>query len=570
MPASGLLVDMFLGGTFVNFTVFKRKSTTSDASAWRAAVVIGAIALAAPFVSSAVVTTAASVAPLQWEACPPPPPGIPDGGQQCARLSVPLDYRVSNGPMIEISISRVQSAQPGLRRGVLLLNPGGPGGQGLGLPRLFALLLPQSVRDRYDLIGFDPRFVGTSTPVSCGLRGVETQRAIPTLEENGGFDATVAFARRIADGCAAVSGDVLPFATTANTARDMDLIRQALGEQKISYLGYSYGTYLGAVYSTLFPSRTDRFVLDSLVDPKAVWRKQFLSLGLGGEIRFPDFANFLIANEATYHQGTTQAEVRERFFELVDAAERNPITVGTFVIDGPFFRLLTFAGLYNDGSFPGTAEIWQLVDSMRSKAGNTRNVSAALQPLLSDLMPRASAFPGVPEDNGAASALAIVCDDAIWSRSIAQYRTEYFQQSTAFPLFGPLFSNIFPCAFWPNQPVAPPVPISSTGPANILLVQNLRDPATPYPGARQMRAALGQRARFVTVDQGGHTAYILQSNTCANDTITAFLANGTLPGNEVSCPANAPAAAASVQASKQSAERSRAIEEFMRLTRPLH
>ncbi|MGH8186976.1 MAG: alpha/beta fold hydrolase, partial [Steroidobacteraceae bacterium] len=194
---------------------------------------------------------------------------------ECGTLNVPLDYRNPNGRTIDIAVSRIKSSRPDLRRGVLLLNPGGPGAQGLDMPRAGLILFPQSVSTRYDLIGFDPRGIGRSNPVSCGLSALVTLQIFPPLEQPGGFQATADFMRNAADACAAVSGDLLPFITTRNTARDMDRLRQALGEQKISYLGYSYGTYLGTVYAQLFPTRTDRFVLDSAVNPNAVWRTQF-------------------------------------------------------------------------------------------------------------------------------------------------------------------------------------------------------------------------------------------------------------------------------------------------------
>src|SRR5438132_3146330 len=194
--------------------------------------------------------------PLQWTSCPPVA-GLPD--QQCATLQVPLDYGRPDGRQITVGVSRIAASNPALRRGVLLINPGGPGGSGIDLPRILALLLPQSVLDRYDLIGFDPRFVNTSTPITCGLTP-EDLSALPPWPLPGGVEQNAVVARDVADRCAQNAGDLLPFATTENTARDMDQIRKALGEQTISYLGYSYGTYLGAVYATLFPDRTDRVV----------------------------------------------------------------------------------------------------------------------------------------------------------------------------------------------------------------------------------------------------------------------------------------------------------------------
>jgi pimeloyl-ACP methyl ester carboxylesterase len=424
---------------------------------------------------------------------------------------------------------------------------------------MFAALLPQSVLDAYDLIGFDPRFVGASTPVSCGLTEAERDQVVLPLEQPGGFPATAAFMREVADRCAGQAGDVLRFATTANTARDMERIRQALGEEKISYLGYSYGTYLGAVYAALFPGRMDRFVLDSSVGNKWIWRQQARSQGPGGELRFPDFANFAAANDATYHLGDTPSEIRTLFFELLDRLEENPVTLpdGT-VVKGPWFRALTFRGLYFDSDFPDLALIWQFVNESGGKAAASPGMLAAVEALT----PAAAAVE-VPEDNNTASGLAILCDDVAWPRSVPKYRQDFLSDSRRYPMFGALGSNIWPCAFWHHKPVERLVMITSNGPRNILIVQNLRDPATPLEGALQMRKALGQRARFVSVNQGGHTVYLLNPNACADEIVTAYLAEGTFPGGDLSCPADPPSAAAH----SVDALRAQAIQELARRVR---
>jgi len=215
---------------------------------------------------SAQAGTASSV---QWNVpCDPPSGALHDNGQVCALLSVPLDYRDPGGKQITVAISMIKAADPKQRRGVLLLNPGGPGGAGLDMPRVMYALLQntpaQPVLDKYDLIGFDPRFIGHSTPATCGLTAQQADQALVPLEQNRSFDATVAYNQQVASGCIQnIGADTVPFVTTANTVRDMDAIRQALGEDKINYFAWSYGSYLGAVYASLYPDRTDRIVIDS-------------------------------------------------------------------------------------------------------------------------------------------------------------------------------------------------------------------------------------------------------------------------------------------------------------------
>lgn len=202
----------------------------------------------------------------KWHRCESGNPA----GYQCAKIKVPLDYSRPGGKKIELAISRIKTSTASERRGVLLLNPGGPGGEGLSMPLMMEPELPKSVKRRYDLIGFDPRGVGQSSPVSCGLTDKEREWQRPYKPAT--FAKDVKWARTVAEKCRAKGGDKLRHLTTRNTARDMDVIRSVLGEKKISYLGYSYGTYLGAVYTQMFPKRADRFVLDSAVDPQRIWR----------------------------------------------------------------------------------------------------------------------------------------------------------------------------------------------------------------------------------------------------------------------------------------------------------
>jgi pimeloyl-ACP methyl ester carboxylesterase len=458
---------------------------------------------------------------LQWQACPLPPEGIPDAGQQCATLTVPLDYMHPNGQKITVSVSRISAAKPSERRGVLFMNPGGPGGPGLDLPRIATIIMPQSILNKYDLIGFDPRGVGTSSPLTCGLSGKQADQALPTLMQQGSFTATANFAQQVAQACGTHNQNYLAYFTTANTARDMDQIRQALGTPKINYFAWSYGTYLGAVYASLFPDSTDRFVLDSNVNPSWTWRQQFRSFGLGGSIRFPDFLNWAAAHDGTYHLGMTQDAVHNTYNQLMAKLQKNPITFsdGTVFNDAYFQEFSFFSISDPDTTFPDLATVWQAVNEN--------------QPL--DLQEAPA------NDNPAASGLAIICNDAAWSRSPSQYQSELKADISQYPDFGQLGSNIWPCAFWPNAtPSEPPVTISSQGATKILLVQNRRDPVTPYIGGLGMRRALGDRSRLLSVDApAGHGITYLAGVACADDTVTAYLADGTLPSADASCQGSA-------------------------------
>jgi pimeloyl-ACP methyl ester carboxylesterase len=538
---------------------------------------LAAVALAASLLPPVAARADTPAIPWGNVACDPPPEGIPEpgSGQQCAYVAVPLDHGNPAGRQILLAVSIVR-ADPAQRRGVLFLNAGGPGGPGLDLPRYMHYLLGNTLGQeaatallsRYDLIGFDPRFVGHSTGASCGLTEQQADQALVPITQDHSFEATARFVRRVAGGCEKhIGADTMPFATTAHTARDMDLIRQRLGEDKLNYFAWSYGTYLGAVYATLFPDRTDRVILDSAVGPDWVWRTQFRQFGPGGAQRWPDFAQWAAANDATYRFGRTPQQVTQLYYRLYARADADPrpyppaLPSGALV-NGPMFRELNFFYLAHDVYFPLIAELWQSIIAAREGSrtedaegpdaeGSLPAAPTAPAGMATAAMPRPpqsgpsppipAALLPIPVDNKAASALAILCGDVTWPRSEGQYRHEFHADSRSYPMFGPLGSNIWPCAYWPN-PIEPPVQISSNGPGNILILQNLRDPNTPYAGGLGMHAALGPRSRLVTLDGGGHAIFGYETNACVNRMAVAYLQDGVRPGQDVFCPAEPPPA----------------------------
>ncbi|WP_409185026.1 alpha/beta hydrolase [Amycolatopsis sp. VS8301801F10] len=450
---------------------------------------------------------------VNWGACPADAAAPPQ--LQCASLEVPLDYRQPGGKKISIEVSRLRSTDPAARRGVLLFNPGGPGGPGLTFPLdLVRSGVPTSVLARYDLIGFDPRGVGHSSPVNCGLSPEQLVIAPKYAHTEADVVAASAFAKGIAQQCAASeSAPVLPYLTTANTARDMDQIRAALGEAKISYLGYSYGTYLGGAYATLFPDRTDRMVLDSVLGPGGYDVTAARRFAEGMQDRFPDFAKWAAVRDSVYGLGATPAAVTATFGKLADKLDKTPVAG----IDGSYFRLETHNLTYQTQTFPRLAQAWQS--------------------LLANQVPP-GAVPPAPtpaEQSETGTMISILCGDNAWPRQISTYQENVAQDRAKYPMLGGLTANVWPCAHWPKQPIEPPVQFSDQGPANLLLVQNTRDPATPLSGALETRAQFGDRARMVTVDQGGHGAALPYTNSCGFGAVAEFLVNGTRPDTDKFC-----------------------------------
>ncbi|MFJ5110372.1 alpha/beta hydrolase [Streptomyces sp. NPDC088551] len=455
---------------------------------------------------------AATPSTPRWGPCPEKTASLP---LECSTLEVPLDYRDPDGGKTEIAISRLASAKPAQRRGVLLTNPGGPGAAGLGYPAVLAASgLPQEVLDSYDVIGFDPRGVGRSAPVTCDLTADQLARGNfpPYAHTAADVARSAANARTIAEQCATSrTAGTLPHITTANTARDMDRIRAALGEPKLSYLGASYGSYLGAVYTTMFPERGDRIVLDSNLGPGGYDVTALRMFARGLEDRFPDFAAFAVAHPE-YGLGTTPRQVTARFFDLAERLEANPVQG----VDGTLFRGVTLDHLFSDVTMPRLAGIWQALDT-----------GGPLPP----------GPPLTPPDNLSSSRYHVICGDSQWPETVREYQKDVAVDRLNHPMLGGSTANIGPCAFWPDERVEPPVRIGDRGPSNVLMVQNERDPGTPLAGARKLRRALGERAVMVTADQGGHGVYLFGRNMCANDAVTAFLTAGQRPPQDLACAA---------------------------------
>ncbi len=469
---------------------------------------------------------------IAWGTCPPLQQGAKrDPREKCGTVTVPLDYQHPNGKTITIEVSEIATAKPGKKRGYLLLNPGGPALEGLDMPTTMAPALPASVLNSYDLIGFDPRGVGASTPMSCGLPG-SSAVGFPYPAADGSIKQNIASAQSVAKDCAKI-GDELQYFTTANTARDMDRIRIALGAAKISYWGQSYGTYLGAVYTSLFPQHTGRMVLEGAVDPGKVWQQQIELWNQGMNDRFPDAAKLAAAGNATLGLGSTTAQVTSTFLALAARLDQKPAAVpgANLSLSGALLREMTYELLLHNTTLADLTKFWKAADDLA--AGNlTAADAAALQQGFADANSPGEA--GVPADNQVTMTMALICGDASWSRNVASYAANTAAARAAYPLSDGMPDNIWPCAFWHKAPIEPPVKVTPNGPRDILVLQNRRDNATPWQGALGMARALGSRAGFVGADNGGHYVYGTGS-ACADQATIAFLTRGTLPAEPEHC-----------------------------------
>ncbi|TGB15837.1 alpha/beta hydrolase [Streptomyces sp. MZ04] len=454
--------------------------------------------------------------PVDWGRCSADQKALNEAGAQCAKVTVPLDHADPGGRTIQIAISRIKAKSPGERRGILLSNPGGPGGTGLANTLALRPAL-KDVADRYDLIGFDPRFLGESTPVTCG-RSPRPTPPPETTTPRKDFEASVRSARDTARRCQE-HGDnarLLPHASTRNVARDMDAIRAALGESTLSYYGVSYGADLGAVYTQLFPRRADRFVLDSSTDPAATQYELFQRSGAPAEAAL---------------EGHIRSDIRK----LLDRAERRPITVDGQRLNAPLLRIVFKQLVQHEENTPQLADV--VSDVKKAAAGELDEPGPALAALLELL--------ASPElESSMVGGAIFMCGDGGWPaggwpKNPETYWKNMQRSRVTQPVFGPYVNGmIAPCAFWGAEPKEPGTRIGNAVP--LLMLQARYDNNVPYDGALALHRKL-TGSRLLTADIRSHGVYArgndgLTPIACADRTVNAYLRDGKLPATDLTCP----------------------------------
>lgn len=465
--------------------------------------------------------------PLAWGPCAPIPGTPVPAGQQCATLRVPLDYRAPGGRTVDVAVTRLRTDRPEARRGTLLVLPGGPGGSGVQRLAQKGEALRAATEGAYDLISLDPRGVGGSTRAGCGIpeadRHLVTLRSWPAAD--GSIAETAERARRTAASCARDGGPEVRSFSTRNEVRDIDRLRVALGERKVSVWGSSYGSYVGAVYAQEHPRQVDRLVLDSTgdPDPARVAYGWLANMAPGAADRFPDFAAWA-ADPAREADGLRLArragDVQPLFLALARELDRAPkeSDVPGVPLTGNRLRQALQNALYSDAAF---APLARLIRAAQDPQGRP-----VLPPELAGALP----------DEDAALTMAVVCNDVRWPGPDSGYAGRVAADRARYPLTAGMPVNITPCAFWEYDEEPKPVRITDEGPSNVLMIQSLRDPATPLAGALKMRAALGERARMVTVGQGGHGMYLGNGNACGDRAVSDFLVTGKRPAGDTHCP----------------------------------
>jgi pimeloyl-ACP methyl ester carboxylesterase len=453
---------------------------------------------------------------IEWRDC---------GAIQCATLAVPLDWSDPRGEQIRLSLARRPAA--GRRIGVLLANPGGPGMSGIELVRAADAAFGDQVREHFDVVSWDPRGVGSSSPATCThdldfFYAVDRNSTSATAER-----ANVDASRRFVESCEKASGSLLPYLSTRSTVRDMDAIRAAMGEPTISFLGYSYGTFLGALYADRYPRRVRAMVLDGAVDPAASYDDSVTAQAVGFQRALDAFLAWCddssdckfapTGDPTTAFEGVMSMLEQETLPAEIDGEQRTlgigeaNIGVATALYYGEGANGWVRLGeALNDAAIGDGSELLELSDEYtgRETGGDYGDVTDAFY--------------------------AVGCLDGPAPRTAGAVEQLAKRAARAAPDFGPSTAWLgLPCTFWPVKADGRPTPVHAAGAAPILVVGTTNDPATPYEQAQALAGELDS-GHLLTYDGEGHTAYG-RGHSCVDRAVDEYLVTLELPPEGARC-----------------------------------
>ncbi len=456
---------------------------------------------------------------LKWKNCT-------DGlGFECASLDVPIDYTKPTGPKISVGLTRVPARNQSKKIGVLLVNPGGPGASGRKFARQLAFgALPAEVRDRFDLIGWDPRGVGVTMTIKClADKDFDRINALdPTPDTPAEFDQFVAGVKEFADGCSKRNGDKLKFAATDDVVNDMDRIREALGVEQISYMGFSYGTYLGAKYADRYPKRVRAFMLDGALDPTVDSDERVRRQAVGFEKELNEF--FLACDKAGCPFANGDETAAQAFDRIMNGIESKPLNGGGGRLLGPgegWTGVLT--GLYSK------EQGWPILRS--ALRGANKGDGSALLAMYDQYANRGpdGVYENVTDANAATNCLDVPASKVV--SHYADLADEFARTAPRFGRFAALSSMV--CAFWKIPVRGSLAPVKAVGSSPILVIGTTRDPATPYVWAQSLSQQL-QGSVLLTYDGDGHTAFLTR-NQCIRDVVTPYMVELVVPKAGIVC-----------------------------------
>ena len=444
-----------------------------------------------------------------------------------AVMKVPLDWsKPRNGKTVSITVLRIRSAKQHDRIGSLLINPGGPGGSGLEAALDLAVQeLPQDVLDRFDIVGFDPRGVGLSSPIKCiPAKEKDAELNMPADPVSDvQWNAAVAEATKVADECYKIYGSSLTFYSTAETVRDMEALRAKLGDDKLTYLGYSYGTLLGAEYASAYPDHVRALVLDGAVDPTLDSVAQDKAQAAGFQLAFSHFAQ-----NCTKHSTCKLGSDPQKFVQdLMAKADAQPIPSGNSkdhrVVKGAAVLLAVISALYDQSQWD------QLATALSDAAHGDGSGVLALDDQYNERGPDGS-YTNIEDANA-----TIGCADDTERPSVSQARALQPQWRAADPLFGgSAAASLFMCSLW-KAPPDKPIKVTNSHAPTVLVIGTTGDPATPISGAKHLATLIGS-GDLLTWDGDGHTAY--PKTPCVTQDVDNYLIALKAPTPGSSCPAS--------------------------------
>ena len=455
---------------------------------------------------------------LSWRGC---------GDNDCATLSVPLDYAKPAGKKIGLAVLKVRAGDKSERVGSLVVNPGGPGGSGVLFASAGKYQFGNDLADHFDIVGFDPRGVGKSDPISCGgtSRLDEFLAMDPDPDDAAERDRMDSLTQGFGNACVADSGDLVKHISTQEAARDMDILRAALDEPKLDYFGFSYGTFLGATYAELFPKNVGRFVLDGALDPSLSTAELSLEQARGFETALRAYVKDCV-DGGDCILGTTVDQGTRRVRQLLDELETEPLPTK----DG---RPLT-EGL-------GMMGVWLPLYAKDYWGSLTKALTQAIEDDRGDdLLALADQYASRSEDgyddNSMAALIAVNCLDHSDTISTDQVPSRFAQFEAASPTFGRAFAfSLSACSNWPVKSGERSVALHAKGAPPIVVIGTTRDPATPLVWAQALAKQLDS-GQLITRDGDGHTGF-RQGSECVDDAVEGWLVEGRVPKPDLKCSA---------------------------------
>ncbi|MFL6240586.1 MAG: alpha/beta hydrolase [Actinomycetes bacterium] len=455
---------------------------------------------------------------IDWHGC--------EGGFQCTTFRVPLDYRHPSGSTITIAAIRLPSS--GHHDGSLFINPGGPGGSAIEYARHARGEIPSSVRKHYDVVGYDPRGVGASAPIRCVSGSfIYAYNAVDPLASASGRSATITASRQFGAGCEKEAGRLLAHVSTIDAARDMDVLRALVGDPKLTYMGKSYGTFLGALYANLFPHRVRALILDGAIDPALSVEDSFRVQARGFEVALTAFLQYCAAQHCSL--GSTYSDVLAEFNRLFESTAAHPLPAGDYsgadgrTVDRTIFQYGVASALYARSLWPDLVQA--LSDAQQGHGGRV------LEFMDQELERQSNGhYSNLVESN-----LAINCVDRPSPRALSAYEHDASVWGQESPHFGAYEAwALLPCAYWPVPAVIKNMPLHAHGAPPILVIGTSRDPATPYVDAVNLAKELDSGV-LLSYDGDGHTVYGFGKSSCVDRIGNDYLLDLKVPRPGTRC-----------------------------------